>query len=74
VERYQNMVTMFLWPALRNIETENMSFQQDGVTCRIACATITLFCEIFAGRHLSQSGDQNWPPTSYDLTSLEFFL
>ena len=49
-------------------------FQRDDATCHTANETIQLPHETFPGRVLSRFGDQNWPPRSCDLTSLDFFL
>ncbi|KZC12021.1 hypothetical protein WN55_04042 [Dufourea novaeangliae] len=51
-----------------------MWFQQDSATCHTSRETMALLHETFPGRVVSRSGDQNWPPRSYDLTPLDFFL
>ena len=72
--RYCNMITQFFLPKLDDINVANMWFQQDDATCHTANETIQLLHETLPGRVLSRFGDQNWPPKSYDLTSLHFFL
>jgi hypothetical protein len=72
--RYRNMITEFLWPQLEGIDMEDMWFQEDGATCHTARETTELLQEMFPGRVISRSGDQNWPPSSCDLTPRNFFL
>ncbi|GFW21014.1 transposable element Tc3 transposase [Trichonephila clavipes] len=49
-------------------------FQQDGATCHTARATIDLLKDTFGDRLISRFGPVNWPPTSCDLTPVEYFL
>ncbi|GFT53243.1 uncharacterized protein K02A2.6 [Trichonephila clavipes] len=49
-------------------------FQQDGVTCHTARATIDLLKDTFGDRLISRFGPVNWPPRSCDLTPLDYFL
>ncbi|GFV62755.1 DUF4817 domain-containing protein [Trichonephila clavipes] len=49
-------------------------FQQDGATCHTARATIDLLKDTFGDRLISRFGPVNWPPRSYDLTPLDYFL
>jgi transposase len=73
-ERYRAMITNFLWPALNDMDVEEMWFQQDGATCHTANATMALLNEQFPGRMISRNSEVNWPPRSCDLTPLDFFL
>ncbi|GFU44562.1 putative DD41D transposase [Trichonephila clavipes] len=49
-------------------------FQQDGATCHTARATIDLLKDTFGDRLISRFGPVNWPPRSFDLTPLDYFL
>ncbi|GFT81322.1 transposable element Tc3 transposase [Trichonephila clavipes] len=49
-------------------------FQQDGATCHTARATIDLLKDTFGDRLISRFGPVNWPPRSWDLTPLDYFL
>lgn len=72
--RYRDMIRNFLWPALNEMDTANMWFQQDGATCHTSRETITLLHEKFPGRVISlRGGDQEWPARSCDLTPCDFF-
>ena len=57
------MVRNNLRPALGEVDTANMWFQQDGATCHASHGTITLLHEKL-----------EWPPRSCDLTPCDFFL
>ncbi|GFY27555.1 putative LOC100569746 [Trichonephila clavipes] len=48
--------------------------QQDGATCHTARATIDLLKDTFGDRLNSRFGPVNWPPRSFDLTPLDYFL
>ncbi|GFV67564.1 transposable element Tcb1 transposase [Trichonephila clavipes] len=48
--------------------------QQDGATCHTARATIDLLKDTFGDRLISRFGPVNWPPRSFDLTPLYYFL
>lgn len=73
-ERYREMIRIFLWPRVDDMNLENMWFQQDGATCHTARDTINLLHEKFDGFVISRGGDVNWPPRSCDLTPLDYFL
>ncbi|GFX43499.1 uncharacterized protein TNCV_4875191 [Trichonephila clavipes] len=49
-------------------------FQQDGSTCHTARATIDLFKDTFGDRLISRFGPVNLPPSTCDLTPLDYFL
>ena len=72
--RYRAMITDFLWPELKDIDVDDVYFQQDGATCHKSNETIAILQEKFPDRVISQRGDHNWPPRSCDLTPLDFFL
>ena len=68
------MLNEFLWPKLEDIGMDDVYFQHDGATCHTSGEIIGLLREKFPGRAISQKGDYNWPPRSYDSTPLDFFL
>ncbi|GFV16920.1 putative DD41D transposase [Trichonephila clavipes] len=55
-------------------DVQELWFQQDGATCHTARATIDLLKDTFGDRLISRFGPVNWPPTSCDLTPLDYFL
>ncbi|GFX97687.1 uncharacterized protein TNCV_3065741 [Trichonephila clavipes] len=73
-DRYRAMITNFFIPELNNHDVQELWFQQDGVTCHTARATIDLLKDTFGDRLISRFGPVNWPPRSWDLTPLDYFL
>ncbi|GFV22940.1 putative DD41D transposase [Trichonephila clavipes] len=73
-DRYRAMITNFFIPELNNHDVQELWFQQDGATCHTARATIDLLKDTFGDRLISRFGPVNWPPRSYDLTPLDYFL
>ena len=65
VNRYRDRITQFFLPKLDDIDVANMWFQDDV----IANETIQLpyFLVVYS------LSDQNWPPRSCDLTSLDSY-
>ncbi|GFX76493.1 putative LOC100569746 [Trichonephila clavipes] len=49
-------------------------FQQDGATCDAARAAIDLLKDMFGDHPISRFGPVNWPPKTWDLTPLDYFL
>ncbi|GFT65354.1 retrovirus-related Pol polyprotein from transposon 297 [Trichonephila clavipes] len=68
------MITNFFIPELNNHDVQELWFQQDGATCHPARATIDLLKDTFGDRLISRFGPVNWPPRSWDLTTLDYFL
>ncbi|GFU24721.1 putative DD41D transposase [Trichonephila clavipes] len=68
------MITNFFIPELNNHDVKELRFQQDGTTCHTARATIDLLKDTLGDRLISRFGPVNWPPRSYDLTPLDYFL
>ncbi|GFY29949.1 putative DD41D transposase [Trichonephila clavipes] len=68
------MITNFFIPELNNHDVQELWFQQDGVTCHTARATIDLLKDTFGDRLISRFGPVNWPPRFCDLTALDYFL
>ncbi|GFV23906.1 transposable element Tc3 transposase [Trichonephila clavipes] len=72
-DRYRAMITNFFIPELNNHDVRELWFQQDGVTCHTARATIDLLKDTLGDRLISRFGLVNWPPRSCDLTPLDYF-
>ncbi|GFX26288.1 DUF4817 domain-containing protein [Trichonephila clavipes] len=68
------MITNFFIPELNNHDVQKLGFQQDGATRHTARATIDLLKDTFGIHLISRFGPMNWPPRSYDLTPLDYFL
>ncbi|GFX49291.1 putative transposable element [Trichonephila clavipes] len=74
-DRYRAMITNFFIPELNNYDVQELLFQQDGETsCHTALAIIDLLKDMFGDRLISRFGPVNWPPRSFDLTPLDYFL
>ncbi|GFX90872.1 uncharacterized protein TNCV_3167031 [Trichonephila clavipes] len=73
-ERYRAMITNFFISELNNHDVQEPWFQQDGATCHTARATIDLLKDTLGDRLISRFGPVNWPPRSFDLTPLDYFL
>ncbi|GFV41674.1 DUF4817 domain-containing protein [Trichonephila clavipes] len=71
---YRAMITNFFIPELNNHDVQELWFQQDGATCHTARATIDLLKDTFGDHLISRFGPVDWPPTSCDLTPLDYFL
>ncbi|GFY06199.1 uncharacterized protein TNCV_3108781 [Trichonephila clavipes] len=72
--RYRAMITNFFILEWNNHDVQELWFQQDGATCHTAPATIDLLKDTLGDRLISRFGPVNWPPTSCDLTPLDYFL
>ena len=73
--RYRKMMEEFVAPILKELGLDqNAWFQQDGVTCHTAKASMALLREMFPQHIISRFGDIPWPPRSPDLTAPDFFL
>ncbi|GFU37792.1 putative transposable element [Trichonephila clavipes] len=73
-DRYRAMITNIFIPELNNHDVQELWFQQDGATCHTARTTIDLLKDTFGDRLISRFGPVNWPPRSFDLTPLNYFL
>ncbi|GFU50513.1 putative LOC100569746 [Trichonephila clavipes] len=71
---YRAMITNIFIPELNNHDVQELWFQQDGVSCHAARATIDFLRDTFGDRLISRFGPVNWPPRSCDLTPLDYFL
>ena len=52
----------------------NIWFQQDGVTCHTAKATLDVLLCVFEDRIISRRADVVWPSWSCDLTPWDYYL
>ncbi|GFW02039.1 putative transposable element [Trichonephila clavipes] len=73
-DRYKAMMTNFFIPELNSHDVQELWFQQDGLTCHTARATIDLLKDTLGDCLISRFGPVNWPPRSCDLTPLDYFL
>ena len=73
-ERYRLMLNEFLFPKFEEDDMDDIWFQQDGATCHTANVTVDLLLTVLENRIISPNSDVNWPPRSYDLTPLDYFL
>ncbi|GFX92163.1 transposable element Tc3 transposase [Trichonephila clavipes] len=72
--RYRVMNTNFFIPELNNHDVQELWFQQDGVTCHTARATIDILKDMFGDHLIARFEPVNWPLRSCDLTPLNYFL
>ncbi|GFW83138.1 putative LOC100569746 [Trichonephila clavipes] len=70
---YSTKYSLYSWYNV-DVRMQELSFQQDGATCHTARATIDLLKDTFGERLISRFGPVNWPPRSWDLTPLDYFL
>ena len=52
----------------------NIWFQQDVATCHTTVATLDVLRPVFENRIISCRADVVWPPRSFDLTALDYYL
>ena len=68
------MLNAFLFTKIKEEDIGNISFQQDSDTCHTAEATFNVLRPVFEDRIISRRADVIWPPRSYDLTPLDYYL
>ena len=68
------MLKEFLFTKIEEEDINNIWFQQDGATLHTAEAILDVLRPIFENRIISRRADIVWPPRSYDLTSLDYYL
>ena len=68
-DRYRAMFNEFL---LTKIEEKDI--QQDGATCHTAEATLDVFRNVFEDHIISRRVNIVWPPRSWDLKPLDYYL
>ena len=52
----------------------NIWFQQDVDTCHTTAATLDVLRPVFENPIISRRADVVWPPRSFDLTPLDYYL
>ena len=73
-DRYRAMFNEFLFTKIEEEDIGNIWFQQDGITCHTAEATLDVLSPVFEGRIISRRAHVVWPPRSCDLTPLDYYL
>ena len=68
------MLNEFLFTKIKNKYIGKIWFQQDGAACHTAEATLNVLRPVFEDRIISRRADVIWPPRSYDLTPLDYYL
>ena len=61
-EGYRNILTNFFFPAMEELGSEGMWFQQDGATCHTTGENFQVLQTRFPGRIISEQGTVNRPP------------
>ena len=64
----------FLFTKIEEEDIGNIWFEQDGATCNSAEATLNVWRHVFENRIISRRTNIVWPPRSYDLTPLDYYL
>ena len=67
-------VVKFLFTKIEGDDIGNIWFQQHGVTCHTAKATLDVLCPVFEDRIISRRADVVWPPRSCPFTPLDYYL
>ena len=68
------MLNEFLFTKLEEDDIDNIWFQQDSATCHTAEATLDVLRPGFKDRIICRRADIVWPPLSFDLTQLDYYL
>ena len=71
---YRAMLNEFLFTKTEEEDIGNIWFQQDGTTCQTAETTLDVLNIVFEDRISSRWADVVWPPSSCDLTPLNYYL
>ena len=72
--RYRAMLKEFLCTKIEEQDVGNILFQQDGAMCHTVEVILDVFRALFEDRIISRRADVVWPPHSFDLTSLNYYL
>ena len=73
-DHFRAMFNGFLFTKIEEEDNGNIWFQQDGVTCRTAEATLNVLRPVFENRTINRRADVVWPHRSCDLTPLDYYL
>ena len=73
-DRCRTMLNEFLFTKIKEQDIGNIWFQQDGVMCHTAEAIHDVLRPVFEDRIIRRKADVVWPPRSWDLTPLAYYL
>ena len=68
------MLNKFLFTKIKEEHIGNIWFEQDSAACLTAEATLDVLWPVFEDHIISRKIDVVWPPCSYDLTPLDYYL
>ena len=68
------MLNEFLFTKIEEEDIGDSWFQQDSATWHAVEATLDVLRPVFKDRTISSRADVVWPPRSYDLTPLDYYL
>ena len=68
------MLNEFLFTKIEEDNIGNIWFQQDGTTCYTAEVILDILCPVFEDHIISRRANVVWPPRSWDLTPLDYYL
>ena len=71
---YRAMLKEFLFTQIVEKDIGNIWFQQDGAKCHTEDAALYVLRPVFKDRIISRRADVVWPPRSWDLTPLEYYI
>ena len=64
----------FLFTKIKEEDIGNIWFQQNGFMCHTAKATLDVLSPVFEDHIICRKIDVVWPPRSWDLTPLDYYL
>ena len=73
-DRCRAMLNKFLFIKIEEQDIGNICFQQDSTTYHTAEAILDVLRPVFEDRIISRKTDVVWPPRSWDLTPLDYYL
>ena len=73
-DRYRPMLNECLFTKIEEEDFGNIWFQQDGSTCHTAEAILDVLRAVFVDRIISRRANGVWPPRSWDLTPVDYYL
>ena len=73
-DRYRAMLNEFMFTKIEEEDISNIWFQQDDATCHIVEATLDVLRTVFKDQIISRRANLVWPPRSWDLTPLDYYL
>ena len=71
---YQAMLNGFFFTKFEEKDIDNIWFQQDGVMCHTAEASLEVLRPVCEDRITNRRADVIWPSRSCDLTPLDYYL